>query len=362
MADRKKLLRKRKENEPTTSEVAKNEDEASKLEYEVAKYLRNKLPKKSTTLLRDKVDYFIASKAIDCLLDSKWATNTVASEQNEPLFTTRESVVDYLNTMLEHRFFHRASKIVIKDKKKIKDADDENATDSSLSKKKDKKRDDEEKKEKKKEKKKIKLDIHQEQLVVDSNEPYVWLYEPVSIKSWIFGFLLVIGVVGICLFPLWPSILRDIVYYISLAAASFIIFMIGLAILKCILFFIVWAATFGKHHFWLLPNLTEDVGFFASFVPLYEHKTRDDIVKESDKQSKKKPVKESKKKKKIVEVESNDLKEDQNSLDEQNNRSDGEEVVNNQQQMEEGSEDSSENEKFEIVDDNEIPPILRLDL
>ena len=48
----------------------------------------------------------------------------------------------------------------------------------------------------------------------------VCIYEPVSIKSWILGFLLVIG---ICLFPLWPGTLRA--YYLSLA--SFILFTIG---------------------------------------------------------------------------------------------------------------------------------------
>jgi translocation protein SEC62 len=37
------------------------------------------------------------------------------------------------------------------------------------------------------------------------------------------------------------------------------------------LFGFVWAITAGKHHFWLLPNLTEDCGFFESFVPLYSH-------------------------------------------------------------------------------------------
>lgn len=289
--------------------------------------------------------------------------------------------------MLDHRFFHRASKIVVKEKKKkeIKDADDEDVTDSSLSKKKDKKKgnelDNNDKKEKKKEKKKIKLDIHPQQIVVDSNEPYVWLYEPVSVKSWIFGFLLVIGVVGVCLFPLWPSTLRDSVYYLSLAAASFILFIIGLAIskyladfivksnftnyhflqsiVKGILFLLIWTLTFGKHHFWLLPNLTEDVGFFASFVPLYEHKLRDDIMKETEKPKKNKTVKESKKKRKIQEEEieqTTNLREE-NSLDEQNNRSEEENV----KQVEEGSE-SSENEKFEIVDNEELPPILRLDL
>jgi len=27
----------------------------------------------------------------------------------------------------------------------------------------------------------------------------------------------------------------------------------------------------GRHHLWLLPNLIEDVGFFASFWPLYHY-------------------------------------------------------------------------------------------
>ena len=46
----------------------------------------------------------------------------------------------------------------------------------------------------------------------------------------------------------------------------------------------------GKHHFWLLPNLTEDVGFFESFVPLYKH----DYITEDSKDGKKKKKKEDK--------------------------------------------------------------------
>ncbi len=37
------------------------------------------------------------------------------------------------------------------------------------------------------------------------------------------------------------------------------------------MFGILWCATFGKLHFWLLPNLTADCGFFESFVPVYEY-------------------------------------------------------------------------------------------
>lgn len=36
----------------------------------------------------------LASKAVDCLLDSKWAK---AKKGEEALFTTRESAVDYCN-------------------------------------------------------------------------------------------------------------------------------------------------------------------------------------------------------------------------------------------------------------------------
>lgn len=40
---------------------------------------------------------------------------------------------------------------------------------------------------------------------------------------------------------------------------------------RCILFLIIWLVTGGRHHFWLLPNLTADVGFIDSFRPLYTH-------------------------------------------------------------------------------------------
>ena len=46
-----------------------------------------------------------------------------------------------------------------------------------------------------------------------------------------------------------------------------------------VLFAVVWVTTFGKHHFWLLPNLTEDVGFFESFKPFYKH----DVCSSKDK-------------------------------------------------------------------------------
>lgn len=32
----------------------------------------------------------------------------------------------------------------------------------------------------------------------------------------------------------------------------------------------------GRHHFWLLPNLTEDCGFLESFKPFYSHSVAGD--------------------------------------------------------------------------------------
>ena len=47
----------------------------------------------------------------------------------------------------------------------------------------------------------------------------------------------------------------------------------ALSIFRYILYAFLWLATLGKVSFFLLPNLTEDVGFFESFVPVYELET-----------------------------------------------------------------------------------------
>jgi hypothetical protein len=123
--------------------------------------------------------------------------------------------------------------------------------------------------------------MHETQTFVDSNEPYVWIYDPTSTTTYIIGFLLILGSIGICLFPLWPSQVREGVYYLSLAGIALLGAILGLAAFKYILFGVLWTVTLGKLHFWLFPNLTEDVGFFESFVPVYKI--------DSPKQSKKTP-------------------------------------------------------------------------
>ncbi|XP_057712841.1 translocation protein SEC62 [Corythoichthys intestinalis] len=260
----------------------------TKEEKAVAKYLRFNCPTKSTNMMGQRVDYFTASKAVDCMLDSKWAK---AKKGEEALFTTRESVVDYCNRLLKKKFFDRALKVmkkktekeIKKDKDKKAKGDSAKEEDKKGKKDKDKKKDvtdagdskkdksDESPKKKKEVKKKFKLELHEDQIFVDGNEVYVWIYDPVPFKTFAMGLILVIAVIAATLFPLWPSEMRVGVYYLSVAAGVFVATILLLAIARCILFLFIWLVTAGRHHFWFLPNLTADVGFLDSFRPLYTH-------------------------------------------------------------------------------------------
>ena len=61
------------------------------------------------------------------------------------------------------------------------------------------------------------------------------------------------------------------VHYLSIAAAGFLVFIIALAVVKYIIFAILFALSAGKLKFWIFPNLTEDVGFLESFMPMYDY-------------------------------------------------------------------------------------------
>lgn len=117
-------------------------DKPSKEEYAVAKWIRNNVPSKKTKFDRNHmVEYFTGTRAVDALLDN--------SPWNKSLFETREQVTDFLDTMLRHKFFHRAKKVVITEeelcklrgiKKKLLNKDpskDDNKLDKTATKEKD---------------------------------------------------------------------------------------------------------------------------------------------------------------------------------------------------------------------------------
>lgn len=150
-------------------------------------------------------------------MESQWCTGT------DPYFKTREEVVDFLQVMLEHKFFHRARKVPVSEQELKLKKKDKKSTESSDEKKKDDKDKEKEKKdntdneggadakenkEAEKKKRKIRLEMHNMQCFVDGFDAYVWIYDPIPFHYWIIGALLVLGAIGICLFPLWPPSVR----------------------------------------------------------------------------------------------------------------------------------------------------------
>lgn len=360
MADKRKKLKKiDQENEKPTKE-----------EYAIAKHLRFNCPVKDAKFvpMQNMVKCFYGNQAINTLLDSKWAKSTKSDIQ----FTDRKSCVYFLERLMVKGLFHRATKIERtkkdkdklkkkkkdeeieddkekknkKDTKKIKDKDakdsDADKPDTSDEKKvdeKEKKKDEPKKEEKKKKEKKLRLNMADEQRFIDAEEIYVWIYDPVPMSTFLIGLLMVLGAALLCVFPLWPDWLRVAVYYVSLVGASFVGFILFLAVVRGCLFCVLWVLTLGKVHLWILPNLTEDVGFFDSFKPLYTYK----FMTKEDKENEKKKKEEKRKKKKKQEAgdsesEVNDKNEDQGEG----------------QEEEGGEEEQNGDQEFEMVDREDL--------
>merc|ERR1711915_1042246 len=168
--------------------------------------------------------------------------------------------------LMRLNMFHRAKKIPVAEKEKKKKKDE---TDNEEEKDKKGKADDKKDKEKEKKRRKIRLEMHMDQIFLDNNDAYVWIYDPTPWYYYIAGTAIVLGIIAVCLFPLWPMEMRQGVYYLSVAAAGFLVFIIVLAIIKYIIFVLLFIGSAGKLKFWIFPNLTEDVGFFESFWPIY---------------------------------------------------------------------------------------------
>ena len=258
---------------------------------------------------------------LDALLnDSPWSRSKMDQDtidKSEINFSSREQCVVFMDELLRHKMFHRAKKIPVAEKSSKKDKKDKDkgidnssslilgtflqfrywlvqltrqsgicvsynfvlytiATDA------DEEREDSPKPEKgndkdktsaalKKKKRKIRLDMHLDQIFVDSSDAYVWLYDPIGWFYWAGGTAIVIGTIAICLFPLWPPMMRTGVHYLSMGAAGFLLSIMGIGVIKYIMFALLFALSAGKLSFWLFPNLTEDVGFLESFMPLYDY-------------------------------------------------------------------------------------------
>ena len=125
-------------------------------------------------------------------------------------------------------------------------------------------------------KRKFKITAHHYQDFIDEeNEIYIWVWNPTPPMHYVYGAGVLLLVIGGTLFPLWPDSLRTGVYYTSVSMAGFIGSVLVTGLLRTIVFGFIWCLTGGKHHFWFLPNLLADVGFFESFQPVMTYEVYD---------------------------------------------------------------------------------------
>lgn len=232
----------------------------------VTNHLRFSLPTKKAKLAGMSVEYFSGSSAVEALLKSKWALNDPALSLVKPettvhnsmltkliglvrpspkaslLFPNRRYCINFMQSLIDLNMIHRSYKIYRPPQEG-------------------------------EQKRFFKLDVHDVQAFIDSDEDiYVWVYEPATWSQYVFGGAIVLFVIACCLFPLWPSRVRSLAVYGSFACAGLLGVLLALTAIKYIIFATVWLFTRGKVTFWFLPNLSEDVGFFESFVPVYEMK------------------------------------------------------------------------------------------
>uniref|UniRef100_H2ZEH6 Translocation protein SEC62 n=1 Tax=Ciona savignyi TaxID=51511 RepID=H2ZEH6_CIOSA len=91
------------------SKMVAQSEEPSKEELQMAKHVRFKTPKKNTVLQKQKVDYFVGSKAVDTLMESHWAKST---KKADAMISSREEAIIFMEKLLHSNLFYRVEKIL----------------------------------------------------------------------------------------------------------------------------------------------------------------------------------------------------------------------------------------------------------
>lgn len=96
---------------------------------------------------------------------------------------------------------------------------------------------------------------------------YIWFYEGSQVMTKIYAALALVVIFTLVLYPLWPLVLRQGVYYLSWGFLLLLGLFFAMAIFRVILFCITYFTT--SPGLWLFPNLWEDVSFMDSFRPVW---------------------------------------------------------------------------------------------
>jgi translocation protein SEC62 len=101
---------------------------------------------------------------------------------------------------------------------------------------------------------------------------YAWVLESSQFWTFLGAFGLLLVSFGIVMYPLWPSSLRNLSWYVMMLLVAFLVFLIVISIIRIIVFGITYFML--PPGIWIFPNLYEDVSFIESFIPLYDwHKS-----------------------------------------------------------------------------------------
>lgn len=107
------------------------------------------------------------------------------------------------------------------------------------------------------------------------DEYYMWNYNPKSWWDYLIVSGVVLGILAVVCYPLWPYSMRRGAYYVSWAALGLLMVFFGIALIRLVLYLISLPIASAKGGFWLFPNLFEDCGVLESFKPLYGFGDRD---------------------------------------------------------------------------------------
>ncbi|CAL9732668.1 translocation protein Sec62p [Monosporozyma unispora] len=114
--------------------------------------------------------------------------------------------------------------------------------------------------------------IATDKAILQPNEYYIWNYNPKTIWDYLMVWGVILTILALVCYPLWPLSMRRGTYYISLAALWFIIAFFVIAIIRLCIAILSYPFTRGDKSvglFWIFPNFFEDCGIVDSFKPLY---------------------------------------------------------------------------------------------
>jgi len=131
----------------------------------------------------------------------------------------------------------------------------------------------------------------------DTDGYYIWQWQSPRQRwmSFLISAGLILGVLVLVMFPLWPDSMRTGVWYISMGGVGLVGVLFVLGIIRLVLFVISLILPWTRPGIWLFPNLFADVGVVDSFIPLwgwhginYERMHLEKYKKQAKRKSKKK--------------------------------------------------------------------------